>query len=234
MRSKRLLMGAAVIGCLAATMTSGAYTQEANTTGQFNARAGRQQPSIGAQPNTSLHHEQFNARAIRGRASSSGQLERRGVADEGRMNGPTRRTLAGERGIGGDRFTYARASAERYGRDRRGERGLYASAGAEGGYRGDRAAYRDRAVGVGVGAVAADYTYPRRLYAYAPTYDVGYAAEPYYSYSPGYEAAVPTGPYYEPDWNVAYAGPSYAYAPGISFGIGIGPVGIGVGPAWGW
>jgi hypothetical protein len=121
-----------------------------------------------------------------------------------------------------------------YGRDRRGERGLYASAGAEGGYRGDRAAYRDRAVGVGVGAVAADYTYPRRLYAYAPTYDVGYAAEPYYSYSPGYEAAVPTGPYYEPDWNVAYAGPSYAYAPGISFGIGIGPVGIGVGPAWGW
>ena len=25
-----------------------------------------------------------------------------------------------------------------------------------------------------------------------------------------------------------------SYAPGVSFGIGIGPVGIGFGPAWGW
>ena len=45
MRSKRMLMGAAVIGCVAATMMSGAYAQEANTTGQFNARSG-QQPSL--------------------------------------------------------------------------------------------------------------------------------------------------------------------------------------------
>jgi hypothetical protein len=29
-------------------------------------------------------------------------------------------------------------------------------------------------------------------------------------------------------WNVAYGGPYYDYVPGISFGIGIGPVGIGV------
>ena len=50
MRSKRMLMGAAVIGCVAATMMSGAYAQEANTTGQFNARTG-QQPATSAQPN---------------------------------------------------------------------------------------------------------------------------------------------------------------------------------------
>ena len=50
MRSKRMLMGAAVIGCVAATMMSGAYAQEANTTGQFNARSG-QPPSTAGQPN---------------------------------------------------------------------------------------------------------------------------------------------------------------------------------------
>ena len=51
-----------------------------------------------------------------------------------------------------------------------------------------------------------------------------------------------TGPYYTPGWdtayagpyNTAFAGPYYDYAPGVSFGIGIGPVGIGFGPAWGW
>jgi len=42
MRSKRMLMGAAVIGCLAAAMTSGAYAQEANTNQQLNARTGHQ------------------------------------------------------------------------------------------------------------------------------------------------------------------------------------------------
>jgi hypothetical protein len=79
----------------------------------------------------------------------------------------------------------------------------------------------------------------RPLYAYAPrysyqapsygyTYDPGYA----YSYAPGYTATVPSGPYYASGYNVAYANPYYDYAPGVS--IGIGPVGIGVGPAWGW
>ena len=208
MRSKRLLMGAAVIGCLAATMTSGAYAQEANTIGKFNARAGRQQPSTSAQPNASRRqrqagaiNEQFNARASSGRA------------------------------MRGEHFTYARVSAQRYGR---GERGLYARAGVDGGYRGEGSAYRDRAVGADVG-VAADYGYRGRpLYAYAPTYEAGYAAGPYYNYAPGYEVAVTTRPYYTPGWNVAYASPYYDYAPGVSFGIGIGPVGIGVGPAWGW
>jgi hypothetical protein len=35
-------------------------------------------------------------------------------------------------------------------------------------------------------------------------------------------------------YNTAFAGPYYDYAPGVSFGIGIGPVGIGFGPDWGW
>ena len=212
-------MGAVVIGCLAATVTSGAYAQETNTTGQFYARAGRQQPSTSAQPSASMRqrkngamNEQFNSRAPSGRASASGQLERRALANEGRMNGPTRRTSAGERGMRGERFTYARISAERGWRGR----GLYARAGAEGGYRSERGAYRDRAVDVGAVVAAADYGYrTQRLYAYAPTYDVGYVAEPYYNYAPGYEVAITTGPitpgpHYAPDWNVAYAGPEIA------------------------
>lgn len=71
----------------------------------------------------------------------------------------------------------------------------------------------------------------RRLYAHAPNYDAGYAAA---TDAPGYDVAVTTDRYYAPAWNVAYAGPYYDYAPGVSFGIGIGSVGIGFGPAWGW
>jgi hypothetical protein len=84
------------------------------------------------------------------------------------------------------------------------------------------------------------------LYAYAPNYSYqapsyGYTYEPGYTYSydPRYAATVPSGPYYASGYspyasgnNVAYANPYYDYAPGVS--IGIGPVGIGVGPAWGW
>ena len=123
--------------------------------------------------------------------------------------------------------THARVSEERYGRGLRGERGLYARD-----WRGEGSAYSERVVGVGIGVEAADYGYrTRRLYAYAPSYNVAYTGGPYYDYAPDYEVAVNTGPYYTPGWNVAYAGPYYDYAPGI--GIGIGPVGIGVGPAWG-
>ena len=244
MRSKRMLMGAAVIGCLAATMTSGAYAQEANTTGQLNARTG-QQPATSAQPNGSMRRGQganmnarLNARANSNGTSANGQLERHGFANESRTRASTRegRGYAAQRGMRGERGPYARVSEERYGRGWRGERGLYARARVEGGYRswrGERLAYRDR--GVGVGIAAADQGYrTRRLYAYAPTYEVGYATGPYYNYAPGYDAAVTTGPYYTPGWNVAYAGPYYDYAPGVIFGIGIGPVGIGFDPAWGW
>ena len=70
MRSKRLLMGAAVIGCLAATMTSGAYAQEANTIGKFNARRAGNSRRLARNTNASMRqrqagaiNEQFNARA---------------------------------------------------------------------------------------------------------------------------------------------------------------------------
>ena len=86
MRSKRMLMGAAVIGCVAATMMSGAYAQEANTTGH-NARSG-QQPSTVAQPNAMRQGQNadvnahVNGRANGNRAATSGQLERRGFGNE--------------------------------------------------------------------------------------------------------------------------------------------------------
>jgi hypothetical protein len=67
-------------------------------------------------------------------------------------------------------------------------------------------------------AYAPNYSYQAPSYGY--TYDPGYA----YSYAPGYTATVPSGPYDASGYN--------DYAPGVS--IGIGPVGIGVGPTWGW
>jgi hypothetical protein len=223
MGSKRMLMGTAIIGFVAATMMSGAHAQEANTTGQFNVRSGGQPPSTNSQPNVAMRHHQrvemnrqFNSRANRSRTSASGQLDRRGLADEARTNATSRedRGFSGESGM-------------------RGGRGVYARAGVERGYRGERAAYRDRAVGAGAGVAAADYGYrTRRLYAYEPNYGASYVGGP--AYGPGYDVAVTTDRYYAPGWNAAYAGPYYGYAPGVSFGIGIGPVGIGFGPAWGW
>ena len=222
MKSKRMLMGAAVVGCVAATMISGAYAQEAQTRGQFNERAGGQHPSTNAQPHTSMRQGQ----------DTNAQFNTRSVA-----NSSTResRSFVAELGMRDRRGAYPRISEQRYGRGWGAERGLYARAGGYRGWRGEHWAYHDRAVGAGVGVAAADSGHrTRRLYAYAPTYDVGYAAAPSYDYAPGYDVAVTTGPYYAPGWNVAYAGPYYDYAPGVSFGIGIGPVGIGFGPAWGW
>ena len=86
-----------------------------------------------------------------------------------------RRGFPEERTIGRERLG-PMASEGRYDRSSRGER--RESVSAEGGYnrgwRGNRLAYRDRGVDVGGGIAAAEYTYPRRLYAYAPGYDVGY------------------------------------------------------------
>jgi hypothetical protein len=213
MRAKRMLMGAAVIGCLAATMPSGAYAQEANSRDQINARAG-QQPASNVRPNGPMRqgqgsdrNAQFGAHANNSGTPANGQLERRGVASESRMRA-------------------AAAESRRFAVQR--------------GMRSERLANRNRSVDVGtvdagVGVAAADYGYRgRRLYAYAPTYEAGYARGPYYNYAPGYAVAASPGPYYTPGWNVAYAGPYYDYAPGVSVGIGIGPVGIGLGPAWAW
>ena len=189
MRSKRMLMGTAVIGCLAAAMTSGAYAQEANTSEKLNARTGHQ-PAASAQtggsirqgqsPNTNAQlnartngSAQLNARTGNG-MSANGQLERRSSINESRMGASARagHGYAEQRALRGERGAYAHVSEQRYGRGWRGERGLYARAGFEGGYRGGRVAYRERAVGTGVGVAAADYGYRgRRLYAYAPGYE---------------------------------------------------------------
>jgi hypothetical protein len=229
MRSKRMLLGATLIGCVAA-MIPGAYAQEINPNDQFSARpstAGQPRPSMRQGPVADMN-AQSNTRASN-RASASGQLERRGFADEGRLNASTRerRGYAEARGVRDERGTYARMSEERYSRGLRGERGSFTRADVEGGYRGSRGVYRDRAFGMGTGAAIRDYGYrTRRLYAYAPSYTAGYTAGPTYSYSangPGYVATgggpYYTRPYYTPGWNVAYASPYYDYAPGVSFGV---------------
>jgi hypothetical protein len=222
-----MLMGAAVVGFLGTATVSAAYAQQTDTSGQFNERVGGQPMSTRGQPNGPVSqgqrsgmNEQLNARGDSGRMSQDGRLDtarRRGLAEERGVRGTEeRRGLAEQRGV-------------------RGERSLYARAGVEGGYgrerRSDRWTYRERATDVGAGVAAA---HTRRLYAYAPTYAAGYAAVPNYAYTPGYDATVGAGRYYAPGWNMAYAAPYYDYAPGFSFGVGIGPVGIGVGPAWGW
>jgi hypothetical protein len=102
-------------------------------------------------------------------------------------------------------------------------------------YRGARAAEGYAYRGQPLYAYAPNYSYQSPSYGYtyqAPSY--GYAYEPGYadSYGPGYAATAPASAYYASGYNVTYADPYYDYAPGVS--IGIGPVGIGVGPAWGW
>jgi hypothetical protein len=260
MRSKRMLMGAAVIGCLAAAVTSGAHAQETNMKEQLNARTGHQ-PAASARASGSIRqgqsadmnaqlnartggNAQLNARTNSDATPANGQFERRGLANESRIGAQRRvgasaregRGYTEQRALRGEHGPYARE--QRYGRG-----GVYARAGVDGGYRGGRVAYRERAVSTGVGVAAADSGYRgRRLYAYAPGYETSYAAAPRYSYAtaprysyaPGYDIGLNTSPYYAPAWNTAYAGPYYDYSPGVSFGIGIGPVGIGFGPARGW
>lgn len=194
MKTKRMAMGAAVIGCVTAAMMSGAWAQGAS--GQLNARTGGNHMAATGQLNGTRRAETgFRAE---GRTGAAEMREHHGFA------------------------------ARTQGRYVRGEHGAFV--GAEGrygrGWRGDRFPFRDRGVEVGVGAgvgvaVADDYGYRRGqpLYAYAPGYDIGYSVGPYYNYAPGYEVGYTARPYYD-------------YAPGIS--VGIGPVGFGIGPAWGW
>ena len=88
MKSKRMLTGAAVIGCLAAAMTSGAYAQEANTTDQLNART-RQHPAASARTNSSIRqgqsvdtNAQLNARTNSTEMSTNAPAERRDLAND--------------------------------------------------------------------------------------------------------------------------------------------------------
>ena len=214
MKPKRIVMGAAVVGCFAAAMISGVSAQErGNISGHVNARAGGSHVEATSQLN----------RVPRQGGGHYTNASRMGEAS-------VRREFAEGRAVGGEQ-RFARVGSE-----------------ARYGWRGDRWAYRDRSVGVGVAADG--YSYGRRpLYAYAPGYDVAYSAVPYNDYAPGYDVAYSAVPYndyasaysavpyndYAPGYDVAYnAVPYYDYPPGVSVGVGIGPVGIGIGPAWGW
>jgi hypothetical protein len=260
MTSTRIAMGAAVISCVSAAMMTGALAQENNTNGHFNAPAGGSHMSATGQLNGTAH--QSERPAVSGHANA--RLGGNHMMATGRPNGQRgnetrfksegrignvqmreRRGFADERTIGRERLGRM-ASEGRYDRGgSRAERREFVS--AEGGYsrgwRGNRLAYRDRGGDVG-GGVAAAYTYPRRLYAYAPGYDVGYRGRPFYSYGPAYGVTsygpaygvtVGAGPSYAPAYDLAYStSPYYDYAPGFNVGIGIGPVGTAIGPAWGW
>jgi hypothetical protein len=138
MRSNRMLMGAAVIGCLAAAMTSGAHAQETNMKEQLNARTGHQ-PAASARAsgsirqgqsadmNTQLNartggNAQLNARTNSDATPANGQFERRGLANESRMGAQRRvgasaregRGYAEQRALLGEHGAFARE--QRYGR----------------------------------------------------------------------------------------------------------------------
>jgi hypothetical protein len=215
-------------------MMTGALAQENTTNGHFNARAGGNHMSATGQLNGTAR--QSERPAVSGHANArlggnhmmttgqpNGQRENEtGFRSESRIGNVQMRERRGfveERTIGRERLGRM-ASEGRYDRDPRGER---------------------REFYVGGGVAAAD---PRRLYAYAPGYDVGYRGRPFYSYGPAYGVTsygpaygvtVGADPSYAPAYDLAYStGPYYDYAPGFNLGIGIGPVGIGIGPAWGW
>lgn len=207
MNSNRMLMGVAIVGCLTAAVTPGAYAQEPT-----QLRAGH--PVTGSiRSNGSMQESSGPNLNARPDARTNAQMERHATS----------------------RMREGRGYAEQHAM--RGERGSYAGVeggyrGQRVGYR-----YRDRTFHAGVGVADEDYGYrARRLYAYAPTYATGYATAPRYRYAPGYDVSVNAAPYYSysPGWNVASADPYYGYGPGIGIGIGIGPVGIGIGPAWDW
>lgn len=135
------------------------------------------------------------------------------LTNRGRTGEPT----MGERG----QFTHNRsAMAERrsgplvsrngYGRDWQGDRRDFGGERAySGGWRGDR--------GEEMGQYGGD-----RGYYGSPGY--AFSSGPRYAYGPDA---------YGPGYDVGYGGPRYYdYEPGI--GVGIGPFGIGIGPAWGW
>ncbi len=116
-----------------------------------------------------------------------------------------------DNGWNGERSEYRREAVEDRGRAWRGDRWAtrdgYENFGNTAGGYAWQPGYAEPRYGYGRGAV----------YAYAPGYPSSNA------YAPGYA--------YGPDYSGDY-GADYAYGP--NFGIGIGPVGIGIGPAWGW
>jgi len=243
MTSTRMAMGAAVISCVSAAMMTGALAQENTTNGHFNARAGGNHMSETGQLNATAR--QSERPAVSGHANA--RLGGNHVMATPKRQRENETHFRNEGRIGNVQMREHRgfAEARTIGRERLGRmtpEGRY-----DRGYRGER-----REFYVGGGLAAAEYTYPRRLYAYAPGYDVGYRGRPYSygpaygvtsygpsygvaGYGPSYGATVGADPSYAPAYDLAYStGPYYGYAPGFNLGIGIGPVGLGIGPAWGW
>ena len=123
MKPKRIVMGAAVVGCFAAAMISGVSAQErGNISGHVNARAGGSHVEATGQLN----------RVPRQGGGHYTNASRMGEAS-------VRREFAEGRAVGGEK-RFARVGSE-----------------ARYGWRGDRWAYRDRSVGVGVAADGDSY-----------------------------------------------------------------------------
>jgi hypothetical protein len=235
MRSTRMAMGAAVISCVSAAMMTGALAQENTTNGHFNARAGGNHVSATGQLNGTARQSERPAVSGNANARLGGNHMMATGQPNGQRENETRFRSEGRIGNGQMRQRRGFAEERTIGRERLASEGRY-----DRGSRGER-----REFYVGGGVAAAEYTYPRRLYAYAPGYDVGYRRRPFYSYGPAY-GVTSYGPaygvtvgadpsYYAPAYDLAYStGPYYDYAPGFNLGIGIGPVGVGIGPAWGW
>jgi hypothetical protein len=204
MKSTRLMMGAAVTGCIIAATVSGVSAEE-NFNSRASARVQGNHVGTSGQLNRTMH--QGANGYTRGRQTNVAAREHRSFA-QGKYD--VRRRVATE---------------DRYGQERR-DRREFGRAATDGAVRGDGWAYGGP--GRDAGFAAGGYGY-----AWEPGYD-GYSSPAYgplYGYAPGYDLYAPVDPYYgyAPGFGT---GPYYGYAPGFS--IGIGPIGIGFGPAWGW
>jgi hypothetical protein len=263
MRSKQMLMGAAVIGCIAAATMSGAYAQQ-GTTPNDKLHAGNGQLSTGGRTNGAPQqgtdmNTQPDESAAGNQMSTSGQNNTQNkkvhqkqeqatnadAADANKGGTATRMRNHGKDYAGGHRNGYVGAT-NTYGRNWRGEYGHVAAGNRfNHGWRGERWTSREHGYG-------ANYGYRSRgLYAYAPGY--GYHRR-YYAYEPGYHRAYTPGyryryrarAYYNyaPGYNVGYrTGVYYNNAPGVAASYSVSPyygwgpgfgLGLGLGPYYGW
>ena len=111
-----------------------------------------------------------------------------------------------------------------------------AAARFDNGWNGERREYGRQAFEDRGRAWRGDQWVTRDAYEGASNTTDGYAGQPGYAesrygYEPGALYAYAPGYAYGPDYSGEYGG-DYVYGP--NFGIGIGPVGIGFGPSWGW
>lgn len=202
MKTKQMMMGAAIIGCItAAAISTVSAQQQDNVYAHPGGRDHVQRMKPNAYPTEA--RRQTENHFVNERSGFGRDRIDRGAYAHGRdvVRPQYDRTATGYR------FS-DRASND--------ERREYVG-GDDGARRGDRwvstRAYSDS----GVTAPYRQPTYatgPGAIYAYAPGY--GYA--PGYAYTPDYAYSGDYGP--------------YEYAP--AFGVGIGPIGIGIGPAWAW